>query len=313
MGRARLALLRWIDSWAGEDQQLSEASDRIDWVRVIPFLSLHVGCLAVVWVGFSWTALYACVVMYLIRMFAITAFYHRFFSHRAFRTSRPMQFVFAVLGNSAAQRGPLWWAAHHRHHHRHSDTPEDVHSPGCLGFWRSHVGWILAQRNFHTRTRLVKDLARYPELVFLDRFDWLVPLLTGLATLGLGYWLGVAVPQSGTGPGQMFVWAFLISTVLVFHATCAINSLAHMWGSRRYENADDSRNNWVLALITLGEGWHNNHHRFPGRVRQGVKWWEIDLTYLVLKGMAWAGLIWDLNAPPDVTGKATAPRLGYPR
>lgn len=299
MQRIGLSLLRLVDGWAGGEKELEQGDLQIDWVRVVPFILVHVACLAVFWVGFSTAALAACGTMYLVRMFAITGFYHRYFSHRSFRTSRTLQFVFAVLANSTAQRGPLWWAAHHRHHHRYSDRSEDIHSPGRSGAWHSHIGWILCRANFGTRKRLVKDLMRFPELVFLDRFDYLAPLAAAAGLYGLGSLLAHVAPELGTDGPQMLVWGFFISTVAVFHATCGINSVAHIWGSRRYETADDSRNNWMLAVLTLGEGWHNNHHQFPGRVKHGVAWWEIDVTYLILRQMARLGLIWDLRQPVE--------------
>ncbi len=294
MEHIRLSLLRWFDSWT-DDQQITGADDgRIDWIRIVPFLSVHLACVAVFWVGVSWTALSVCLIMYFIRMFAITAFYHRFFSHRAFQTSRITQFIFAVLGNASGQRGPLWWAGHHRHHHRHSDTPQDPHSPVYGGFWWSHIGWIICRSNFATRKTLVKDLIRYPELIFLDRFDWIVPLFTAVGLFAFGHWLSTVAPQYQTSAIQMLVWGFAVSTILLFHATCAINSISHILGKSRYDTNDHSRNNWVLALLTLGEGWHNNHHRFPTRAKQGVAWWEIDMTYYCLKMMECVGLIWGL-------------------
>ena len=297
MQRISLSLLRLVDGWAGGEKELDQGDHQVDWLRVIPFILVHLACLAVFWVGFSPAALIACGTMYLVRMFAITGFYHRYFSHRSFRTSRATQFVFAVLANATAQRGPLWWAAHHRHHHRHSDRSADIHSPMQSGAWHSHIGWILCRANFGTRKRLVRDLMRYPELIFLDRFDYLAPLAAAAALFGLGSLLANVAPELGTDGPQMLVWGFFISTIAVFHATCGINSVAHIWGSRRYETSDDSRNNWLLAILTLGEGWHNNHHRFPGRARHGEAWWEIDVTYLILRQMARVGLIWDLRAP----------------
>jgi stearoyl-CoA desaturase (Delta-9 desaturase) len=293
MAVPRRVLRYRLDTWASAAD--ADAHDRtVDWSRILPFLLLHLPCLAIVWVGVSPVAVAVCAGMYLVRMFAITAFYHRYFSHRAYKTSRAMQFVAAVLGNASAQRGPLWWAAHHRYHHQHADTPDDLHSPRQSGFWRSHIGWILERQNYHTRSRLVPDLVRYPELVFLDRFDWLVPLLTALAIYGTGHFLP---PQWHTSGPQLLVWGFFVSTVFLFHGTCVINSLAHMWGSRKYDSHDDSRNNLLLSLITLGEGWHNNHHQFPGRTRQGIAWWEIDITFYVLVAMSWLGLVWDLDPP----------------
>ena len=219
-------------------------------------------------------------------MFAITGFYHRYFSHRSFQTSRPMQFLFAVIGASSVQRGPLWWAAHHRKHHRHSDTEHDVHSPHHHGFWWSHVGWITSPANFPTDYSQVPDLAKYPELRFIDRFDTLVPLLLALAL----YWIG-GLPY--------LIWGFFISSVVLFHFTCSINSLAHIWGGQRYYTSDQSRNNLFLALLTFGEGWHNNHHKYPGSSRQGFFWWEIDLTYYGLKLLASLRLITDLRPVPE--------------
>jgi stearoyl-CoA desaturase (delta-9 desaturase) len=294
-----LAVRRWVDSWVGIDEPLPPVDKQVDWLRILPFVLLHVACGAVIGVGWSWTAVAVAAVLYVVRMFAITAFYHRYFSHRTFKTSRAMQFVFAVLGNSSVQRGPLWWAAHHREHHLNSDTPEDTHSPVREGFWWSHVGWIAAKYNFSTRRERVKDLLKFPELVFLDRFDTLVPLLLFASMYGLGELLAYAAPGLGTSGWQMLVWT-LISTCCLFHGTFTINSLAHLWGSRRFQTTDHSRNNWFLAILTLGEGWHNNHHHYQGSVRQGFKWWEYDFSYYTLVVMSWFGLVWSLNPVPAV-------------
>ena len=294
-----LAVRRWVDSWVGIDEPLPPVDKQVDWLRILPLVLLHVACGAVIWVGWSWTAVAVAAVLYVVRMFAITAFYHRYFSHRTFKTSRAMQFVFAVLGNSSVQRGPLWWAAHHREHHLNSDTPEDTHSPVREGFWWSHVGWIAAKYNFSTRRERVKDLLKFPELVFLDRFDTLVPLLLFASMYGLGELLAYAAPGLGTSGWQMLVWT-LISTCCLFHGTFTINSLAHLWGSRRFQTTDHSRNNWFLAILTLGEGWHNNHHHYQGSVRQGFKWWEYDFSYYTLVVMSWFGLVWALNPVPAV-------------
>ena len=231
-------------------------------------------------------------------MFAVTAFYHRYFSHRAFRASRAMQFIFALLGASAVQRGPLWWAAQHRHHHAHSDDPYDAHSPAQQGFWWSHMGWFLAREHFATRLELVPDLARYPELRFLDRYDSLMPIALALLLFAAGETLARFLPGLGTDGWQLLVWGFVISTVVLYHATFTVNSLAHRVGRRRYATRDDSRNNLWLALITFGEGWHNNHHHFPGAARQGFFWWEIDFTYYGLRLLAAIGLIHELRTVP---------------
>lgn len=296
--RARVAVLRWFDTSA-QDHASEAELDRIDWLRALPFLGVHLACLGVFWVGVSWVALGTCLALYLVRMFAITGFYHRYFSHKAFKTSRPMQFLFGLVGASAVQRGPLWWAAHHRHHHRHSDRPQDLHSPRQHGFWRAHVGWFLTRRAFATDLGAIPDLARYPELRWLDRFDVVIPIALAVVLYCTGLALSAFVPELGTSGGQMLIWGFFVSTVLLFHGTVTINSLAHVWGRRRYETGDDSRNNWFLALITLGEGWHNNHHHYPGSARQGFFWWEYDLTYYGLKLMSWCGLIWDLKPVPE--------------
>ena len=297
------ALLRrvwlWFDTW-GEALPEVEDARQIDWLRVVPFLALHVAALAVFAVGWSPIAVAVAVALYALRMFSITGFYHRYFSHRAFKTSRPAQFVFAVLGASAVQRGPLWWAAHHRHHHQTSDTEADTHSPITQGFMWSHVGWLLARSNFRTRIEHVRDLARFPELCFLDRFDVLAPLALALLLFGTGAGLEHWAPGLGTDGLQLLVWGFVVSTIALYHVTFSINSLAHVLGSRRFATPDHSRNNWWLALLTFGEGWHNNHHRYPAAARQGFRWWEVDLTYYALRVLAVLGIVWDLRPVPAV-------------
>lgn len=296
-GRIVTTLRRWFDTDAAPAD--SDNDERVDWLRAVPFVALHMACIGVLWVGVSPVALLVAAALYAVRMFAITAFYHRYFSHRTFRTSRAVQFVFALIGASSVQRGPLWWAAHHRHHHRHTETALDAHSPTVHGFWRSHAGWFLTPRHFRTDLSRVPDLARFPELRWLDRYDVAVPVALALAMFGLGALLERVAPQLGTSAWQMLVWGFFVSTVVLFHATVTINSLAHVYGSRRFDTKDDSRNNLWLALLTFGEGWHNNHHFFPGTVRQGFKWWEIDLTWYVLRAMAVLRLVRDLKPVPD--------------
>ncbi len=297
-GKFFSALVRWFDNDVGDIEHETDI-DRVDWVRTIPFILMHLGCLGVFFVGFSWAAFWIAVGLYVIRMFAITAFYHRYFSHRAFKTSRPVQFLFGLIGACSVQRSPIWWAAHHRNHHAHSDAEGDTHSPLLQGFLWSHMVWFLTKQNFKTRDHLVRDWLRYPELRFLDRFDSLVPLLFGASLYGLGAYLESARPEWGTNGLQILFWGFYLSTVVLYHATFCVNSLAHVWGKRRYATGDGSRNNLWIALITLGEGWHNNHHHYPGSVRQGFFWWEIDVTYYVLKLMALLGLVWDLRPLPE--------------
>ncbi len=291
-------LLRWFDSSELNNRSPNPRVQRMDPIRAIPYVILHAGCLGVIWVGWSWTSVAVAVALYFIRMFAITGFYHRYFSHRSFRTSRRMQFVFAVWGNSSAQRGPIWWASQHRQHHAHSDTEEDAHSPHQHGFYWSHLGWLTARDNLATNSRYVRDLTQFPELRFIDRFEMLVPAVLAISLFAFGAILGRFAPQLGVSGWQMLVWGFFISTVVLFHATCTINSLSHMIGTRRFETPDGSRNSFALALLTLGEGWHNNHHRFPASARQGLRWWEIDITYYGLKLLERLGLIWNLQPPP---------------
>lgn len=293
VARRAVALLRWFDSGAADDAR-DKDGDRVDWLRVVPFVGMHLACGAVIWVGSSWVAICVALALYFIRLFAITAFYHRYFSHRAFRAGRVTQFVFAVLGSCAVQRGPLWWAAHHRHHHAHADEQEDVHSPR-RGFLWSHIGWFLTTSNFRTRESRVLDLMRFPELRFLDRYDALVPVALAVALFAAGAVADRFAPNLGTSSWQMLIWGFCISTVALYHVTFTVNSLAHRFGTRRFPTSDDSRNNWLIALLTLGEGWHNNHHQCPSAARQGFRWWEIDITYYVLRLLASLGLIWDLR------------------
>ena len=252
----------------------------------VPFVVAHLFCFAAFWSGVTWQALTICVALYWLRIFAIGAGYHRYFAHRAYSTSRAFQFVLAVLSQSTAQKSVLWWAAKHRHHHLHSDTEHDVHSPRHRGFVYSHLGWIFSRMHDKADLTKIADFARYPELMALHRFE-LVPALAlaALCFLAAG-WSGLVVG---------FFW----STVLVYHATFCINSLAHVSGSKRYVTGDDSRNNFLLAVFTMGEGWHNNHHAYQSSVRQGFRWWEIDPTYYVLKALSWIGLVWDLKTPPE--------------
>ncbi len=294
-----LAVSRWFDSSVSDGPVPESEFKDIDWVRGIPFLGLHLMCLGVIWVGWSWIAVLVAVLLYFIRMFAVTGFYHRYFSHRTFKTSRWGQFLFAVWGNSAVQKGPLWWAAHHRHHHRHSDKETDVHSPHQDGFFWSHIGWITCKGNFPTNLKAVPDLAKFPELRFLDRFETVVPFFLASLLFATGALLNSVAPQLGTSGMQMLIWGFFISTIVLFHGTCTINSLSHLMGGKRYKTSDESRNNLLLALITLGEGWHNNHHHFSASVRQGFYWWEIDITYYFLCLLSWTGLIWDLTPVPQ--------------
>lgn len=294
-----IAVIRWFDTSVTPPASHEQNPDKIDWLRCLPFLAVHLVCFAAIWVGWSWTAVGVAAFLYFIRMFAITGFYHRYFSHKTFKTSRVGQFAFGVLGNSAMQRGPLWWAAQHRHHHQHSDEHEDAHSPVQHGFMWSHMLWIMTRSRFNTDMKGVPDLAAFPELVFLDRFDFFIPALLATSTYLLGWGLETWAPQLGTNGPQMLIWGFFISTIVLFHATSTINSLSHLFGFKRFKTGDESRNNPLLAVITLGEGWHNNHHRYAASVQQGFYWYEYDITFYMLKMMSWVGIIWDMKSVPQ--------------
>ncbi len=288
--------------------------EKMEISRCIPFIILHLGCLGVIWTGWSWTAVITAVVLYLVRMFAVTGFYHRYFCHRAYRASRAWQFIFGLIGLTSVQRGPLWWASVHRHHHAHSEEESDAHSPVQKGFLWSHIGWLTSSKNFPTDYKLVRDLQKFPELVFLNRFDLIGPLLLAMGLLLAGWGLQVFAPSLGTNAWQLLVWGFFISTTILFHATCAVNSFAHTLGSKRFDTEDESRNSFILALITLGEGWHNNHHHFQSSARQGIYWWEIDISYYVLKTMAALGIVRDLREVPErVYEEAAALKSAQPR
>lgn len=296
--RFKESVRAWTDAYAQADVIATRPPDDIDVVRVLPFVLVHVSVIAVLWVGVSWIAALTAVVLYCVRMWGITAFYHRYFSHRAFKTSRLFQFIGAFLGAMSAQRGPLWWASHHRHHHMHADAPEDVHSPRQQGFLWSHVLWFLANKNFATRTERIRDYATYPELVFLDRFTFVAPLLLMVLLYVYGMVLSRVWPGLGTSGWQMVIWGFSISTVALYHSTFTINSLDHMWGTRRYATPDDSRNNLLFAILTLGEGWHNNHHHYPPAARNGFFAYEIDVTYYVLYLLSLTRVVWDVRGVP---------------
>ncbi len=299
--RALAAVGQWIDSDytpGGADKMRAE-EDRVDWMRCIPFIVLHLGCFGVLWAGWSPFAAWTAVALYFVRMFAVTGIYHRYFSHKTYSTSRFGQFLLALWGATTVQRGALWWAYHHRHHHQHSDEAEDAHSPHVHGFLWSHIGWITSRKNFPTDYSKIKDLAKYPELVWLNRFDTVIPFLFAVAIYFVGELLARFAPGLGTNGLQLLVWGFFISTTALFHGTACINSMAHLMGRRRFKTSDDSRNSFILAIICLGEGWHNNHHRYQSATRNGFYWWEIDITYYGLKALSWTGFIWGLKAVPQ--------------
>jgi stearoyl-CoA desaturase (delta-9 desaturase) len=269
---------------AGSAAVHKEPSEDIVRPSLIPFTLFHLATFGVIWTGFTTEAVIMCVVLYMVRVFGITAGYHRLLSHRSYKAGRVVTFMLALFGTMAMQRGPLWWAAKHREHHRDSDTPADAHSPRHFGFWGAHMGWVFRKRA-DADMSLIQDFAKYPELRLLEKHDYIPGILLGIACFLIGGWAGLFV-------------GFVLSTMLVYHATFMINSLAHVFGSQRYLTGDDSRNNWLLAFIAMGEGWHNNHHYYPGSARNGFFWYEYDVTYYLLKLMSWFGLVWDLQTPP---------------
>ncbi len=255
-----------------------------DWVSAIPFFAVHLAPLAAFFVTVTWRDWVLCALLYVTRMFCITAGYHRYFSHRSYTMGRVAQFLMALGGTSAVQKGPLWWAGHHRIHHRYTDLDGDVHSPRD-GFWWSHVGWILSTSYKDADLGAIKDFAAYPELRLLERFNWVAPWALGVACFLVGGW------------GALLI-GFFLSTVLLWHGTFLVNSAAHLMGRRRFATPDTSRNSFVIAVITGGEGWHNNHHYLPASARQGFTWWEIDPTWYLLRGLASLRLVRGLKDPP---------------
>lgn len=258
----------------------------LGWIVSTPFFAVHVAAVVgVVMLGWSWSGFALAMALYFVRMFGVTGAYHRYFAHRTYRTSRAFQLVLAVLAQSSLQKGALWWAAHHRDHHKYSDTKRDPHSWREEGFWWSHVGWILSRETEDTDFKKIPDLARYPELRWLNTYH----VVPGIA-------LGVILFFAGGM--HALVWGLFVSTTLLWHGTFSINSFAHWWGRRRYTTTDDSKNSFLLALVTMGEGWHNNHHYYPRSTAQGFFWWEIDCTFYILRALSAVGLVWDLHTPP---------------
>jgi len=268
-------------------------SARIPFLRVLPFLAVHLTCFTAFLVDFRWSYVALALGLYYARMFFVTAGYHRYFSHRSFKTSRWFQFLLAFFAMTSSQKGVLWWAAHHRNHHRFSDTENDLHSPTQQGFWWSHVGWILSTLNEATEVQMIRDYYKFPELRWLNDHFIVPPVALAVSLFFIGGW-------------GWLIWGFFISTVMLWHGSFCINSLAHVFGRRRYATTDTSRNSFLLSLVTLGEGWHNNHHHYMASVRQGFFWWEVDITFYILRALSWLGIVWDLRMPPEHVLRATA-------
>jgi stearoyl-CoA desaturase (delta-9 desaturase) len=262
-----------------------QASEKLDPVTSIPFFLIHALALTAFFLPFHWYYPVVALGLYWARMFGITGGYHRYFSHRSYKTGRGFQFFLALLGTMSAQKGVLWWAAHHRDHHKFSDQPEDIHSPK-KGLWWSHVGWILCHKYDETKIERIRDFAKYPELRWLNKYHLVPPTVLGVTLFLIGGY-------------PLLVWGLFVSTVALWHGTFTINSLSHVFGSTRYQTTDTSKNNLFLALLTMGEGWHNNHHYYMSTANQGWFWWEIDVSYYILKSLSWVGLVWDLRLPPN--------------
>lgn len=269
----------------GQISKARRSDEALNWVGSIPFALMHGAAFAAFFFEFNMTMFWLVLGSYYLRMFAVTAGFHRYFSHRSFKTSRVFQFFLAFLAQTSAQKGALWWASHHRHHHKHSDQEEDIHSPIRKGFWWSQVGWVLCDKYHATNWKYIGDFARFPELRWLNRYFLIPPTIYAVAIWFIWGWSGL-------------FWGFFFSTMLLYHGTFSINTLTHMFGRVRYHSGDGSRNSMLLALITCGEGWHNNHHYYQSTAKQGWFWWEIDLSYYVLKVLSWFGIVWDLRVPP---------------
>ncbi len=258
---------------------------RLHWSQA-PFFLMHIAAFGAIWTGVTWFWVGIAILSYYVRMFFVTGAYHRYFAHRSYKTSRIFQFILAFGAETTAQKGALWWAAHHRHHHRHSDTPEDTHSPRHKGVFYAHNGWVIDCKNDDLKEDLIKDFLKYPELRFIDKHHWFPPLCLALLMFYLGSWEGLVIG---------FVW----STCLLWQGTFVINSFTHLWGKRDFPSTDDSKNSFIFSLVTLGEGWHNNHHFYQASCRQGFYWWQIDITYYILKILSLFRIVWDIKEPPQ--------------
>ncbi|MBU2913820.1 acyl-CoA desaturase [Reichenbachiella agariperforans] len=262
-------------------------------VHLLPLGALYTGATTFDWI--------VCAFLYFFRMFWVTGGYHRYFAHRSYKTSRFFQFIIAFMAQTSAQKGALWWAGHHRVHHRTSDTYDDPHSMKHYGFWYSHVGWIVGPDYKETDYKIIADYSKYPELVWLNKYYLVPPFVLAVIVMMLGGIVNggsIMTMFTTAGFSSLFV-GFFLSTVLLYHGTFSINSIMHKFGKQRYESNDESKNNLILALVTLGEGWHNNHHYYEVAARQGFFWWEIDITYYILRSLAFFGIVWDLRGVPD--------------
>jgi stearoyl-CoA desaturase (delta-9 desaturase) len=291
------SISKWVCPPPEITTEPDDLSNKVEWFRCLPFIVIHVLAVSAFFYPVTLYCVLLAVASYSLRMFTITAFYHRYFSHRSFKTGRVVQFIGAFIACSSGQRGPLWWAAHHRRHHRHSDTDQDIHSPHAKGVFWSHTLWFMTDYAVPTLLKEIPDWLKFPELRFINRFDWIPVLVLGYGCYLLGSW-DWFYSVTGLNGLSTFIWGFLVPTVFLYHATFAVNSISHLFGKKRFDTGDESRNNSLVAFLTFGEGWHNNHHFFPGSARQGFFPGEIDITYYVLKLMSFLGLVHDLRPVP---------------
>jgi stearoyl-CoA desaturase (delta-9 desaturase) len=292
------SISKWVCPPPEITTEPDDLSNKVEWFRCLPFIVIHVLAVSAFFYPVTLYCVLLAVASYSLRMFTITAFYHRYFSHRSFKTGRVVQFIGAFIACSSGQRGPLWWAAHHRRHHRHSDTDQDIHSPHAKGVFWSHTLWFMTDYAVPTLLKEIPDWLKFPELRFINRFDWIPVLVLGYGCFLLGSW-DWFYSVTGLNGLSTFIWGFLVPTVFLYHATFAVNSISHLFGKKRFDTGDESRNNSLVAFLTFGEGWHNNHHFFPGSARQGFFPGEIDITYYVLKLMSFLGLVHDLRPVPS--------------
>jgi len=300
------SISKWVCPPPEITTEPDDLSNKVEWFRCLPFIVIHLLAVSAFFYPVTLYCVLLAVVSYSLRMFTITAFYHRYFSHRSFKTGRVVQFIGAFIACSSGQRGPLWWAAHHRRHHRHSDTDQDIHSPHAKGVFWSHTLWFMTDYAVPTLLKEIPDWLKFPELRFINRFDWIPVLVLGYGCYLLGSW-DWFYSVTGLNSLTTFIWGFLVPTVCLYHATFAVNSISHLFGKKRFDTGDESRNNGLVALLTFGEGWHNNHHFFPGSARQGFFRGEIDITYYFLKVMSCLGLVHDLRPVPAWVKKKAQP------
>jgi len=264
---------------------------------LIALIIVHLVSLLGFYTGISWTAFVAFLGLYIIRGLGITMGYHRYFAHKSFKTNRFFQFILGLMGSMAVQGGILWWVSHHREHHRYTETEDDIHSPVAHGFWQSHIGWLTNKKAFNAPKIRANDFAKIPEIKFLQKQYVFIQVLQVLGLFSLGSYLQAAFPQLETSGAQLLVWGFFINTVALWHSTFAVNSICHVWGKEPYEANDTSKNNFIVALLAFGEGWHNNHHKFATSARHGLEWWQFDMTFITLRFLEAFGIVSHLKIP----------------